>query len=172
MTVGDAAAAARRLNMERTAATGFMLASVSEFWSARAELRNFLMGRVLPGFGQLMNATSVVDLRVLDDDDVERVVTKRFEQCREIADAHGTRLVALVPPVLESRDGAEGLLRAGRRAGVTVFAPVRSGTYSTDFYRDAGFHLNTVGAKRFTTEIMDSLHDTLERIIGRSAAAM
>jgi hypothetical protein len=172
MTVGDAASAARSLNMARTAATGFMLASVSEFWSARAELRNFLMGRVLPGFGQLMNATSVVDLRVLDDDDVERVVTKRFEQCREIADAHGARLVALVPPVLESRDGAEGLLRAGRRAGVTVFAPVRSGTYPTDFYRDAGYHLNTVGANRFTTEIIDSLHATLERILSRSAAAM
>jgi len=163
MTAADAAR--RALHMHPTAGTGFVLASLSNFWSARAEIRNFVLGRILPDFGELMSATAIVDRTAIVEDEIERIATARFEQCRELADAYGVRLIALVPPLLNSIDGARGLARAGRKADLTVFAPVQSGTYPASFYRDAGFHLNPSGAEQFSREIAEPLHALLDHTV-------
>jgi len=157
MTARDAVTATRALHMHPTQATSFVLASVSKFWGARAELRNFVLGRAMPDLVRLMNFSSVVDPNVIQDDNVERAAAPRFERLRELAAAHGVTIVALVPPVLDPADGTRGLVRAGERAGMTVLTPVPSGAYPRTFYRDAGFHLNATGARVFTDTLVKFL---------------
>jgi hypothetical protein len=153
MTVPDAASAAMALHMHPTQASSFMLASVSRFWGVRAEIRNVLLGRVIPDLGRLMNFSSVVDRNPIRDDSVERIAADRFGRCRDLAAAYGVTVAALIPPVLNPSDGSGGLVRAGQRTGVRVFAPVASGAYPRGFYRDAGFHLNATGARAFTNAL-------------------
>ena len=169
MTDSDAVMYATR--MHPTAGTGFMLAAVSNFWGARVEIRNFVLGRILPRFGELMSATSIVDRSILKDDDVERIATGRLEDLRVLAAAYDARLVVMVPPVIEPNDGSEGLARAARRTGLAVFAPVRSGTYPASLYRDGGFHLNAIGATRFTDELLDPLRAVLDQTIVQAPSA-
>ncbi len=168
MTDSDALLYAMR--MHPTAGTGFMLAAVSNFWGARVEVRNFVLGRILPRFGEFMYATSIVDPNVLKDDEVERIATGRLERLRDLTAMYDARLIVMVPPVLNPNDGSEGLARAARRAGLTVFAPVRSGTYPASFYRDAG-HLNAAGAQKFTAELLDPLCAILDQTIVQATSA-
>ncbi len=161
----DSDAVARAAHMHPTAGTGFMLAAVSNFWGARAEVRNFVLGHILPRFGELMSATAVIDASVLKDDEVERAAASRFQELRDLAAAYDARLLVMVPPVIDPNDGSEGLIRAGRRSRLTVFAPVRSGTYPESFYRDGGFHLNAIGATRFTDALIAPLHAALDAAV-------
>jgi len=165
MTTRDAAAAARELHMHPTEFTSFLFASLSKFWGTRAEIRNVVLGRIMPDVERLMTYSSVIDPSVIKDEEVERLVTARLGRMRELTDAHGARLLALVVPVLNPVDGARGLMNAGARAGVPVLAPVNSGTYPATFYRD-GFHLNSTGADRFTRQLVEPLQSTLDETVG------
>jgi hypothetical protein len=160
MTARDAAAAARELHMHPTQITNFMFASLSTFWGTRAEIRNVVLGRIMPDIDRLMTASAVIDRSEIKDAEIERIVAARLARMRELTDAHGARLLALVVPVLDPVDGARGLVNAGRQAGVPVLAPVTSGTYPATFYRD-GFHLNSTGADRFTQQLVEPLQSSL-----------
>jgi hypothetical protein len=171
MTTADAIRATRELHMHSTEAASFVLASVSKFWGARAEIRNFLLGRLMPDLGTLMNFSSVVDPTVLHDDDVERAAYEPLQRSRDLAERYGARLVALIPPILDPVDGAAGLERAGRRAGVLVIDPVASGTYPASFYRDAGFHLNATGRSDYTAALAPALRRIFSGMAQRAHTA-
>jgi hypothetical protein len=111
----------------------------------------------------------VADPTIIGDDAVERIAVDRFEQCTALAARYGVHVVALVPPILHAPDGSSGLIRAGRRAGMPVFAPVASGAYPAGFYRDAGFHLNATGAREFTNALATYLPANLDRVSASSA---
>ncbi len=158
---GDALAAARDLHLNPTQTASFLLASVSRFWGARAEVRNWLLGRFMPDLGRLMNYSSVVDTTPKSEETMKLLAAPRLERVRRLAEQYNVRLIALVPPIGDPQDGTVGLAEAGREAGVPVFAPVRSGSYPMSWYRDAGFHLNQVGAARFTSELISRLPHVL-----------
>jgi hypothetical protein len=165
MTTRDAAAAARELHMHPTEGANFLFASLSKFWGTRAEIRNVVLGRIMPDIDRLMTYSAVISTAEINDAEIERVVAVRLARMRELTDAHGARLLALVVPVLNPVDGAKGLVNAGAQAGVPVLAPVNSGTYPSTFYRD-GFHLNSTGADRFTEQLVEPLQSTLEKTVG------
>jgi hypothetical protein len=169
MTRGDAARATLALHMHPTRATSFLLASESKFWGARAEIRNFLLGRVMPDLVTLMNISTVGGSSQIDDETIEQAAAPHLERCRRLAAAYGAVIVALVPPVLQPHDGAAALVRAGERAGVEVLVPVTSGRYPAAYYRDAGFHLNATGAHAFTTTLGSTLPEALSTIAARTA---
>jgi len=172
MTAGDAARAAVALRMHPTQATSFVLASLSRFWATRVEVRNVLLGRLMPDLADLMDYSSVVDRTPLRDDAVERIASERIARCRDLAAGYGAHVAALVPPVLDTADGTPALARAGTRAGVHVFAPVASGSYTRDFYRDAGFHLNGRGAHAFTQALTRSLQVELHAALDPAAGVV
>jgi len=169
MSTRDLPAAAHDLGLSATQATNLLFANVSKFWGARAEMRNFVLGRLMPDLGRLMDFSSQTDPRPLVDDEVEQVVRARLERLKAMTDAHDSRLVILLPAVLELQDGAAGFLRAARAAGVRTLRPVASGTFGPQLYRDAGFHLNPVGASIFTDRLIPVLQDELARDPGLRA---
>src|SRR5438445_5635719 len=110
MSTRDVPAAAYDLGLGATQATNLLFANVSKFWGARAEMRNFILGRTMPDLGRLMDFSSQADPRPLVDDEVERVVRGRLARLKAVTDADAIRLLVLLPAVLEAHDGAHGFL--------------------------------------------------------------
>ena len=160
----DVPAAARELGLNATQATSLFFANISKFWGVRAELRNFVLGRLMPQLGQLMDYSSVTDHRRIPDADVERKARTRILRLKALAAAHGARLVVLLPPLLEAHDGSDGFVQAARTAGVPALVPVTSGTFGPQLYRDAGFHLNPTGAAAFTERLIPALRNELASV--------
>jgi hypothetical protein len=161
MTAVDVPAAARDLGLNATQTTNLALSNVSKFWGARAELRNFVLGRLMPDLGRLMDFSSVVDTRTIVDDEVAPVAQERIARLKALTDANGATLVILLPAVLNPQDGAAGLVRAASAVGVPTLRPVESGAFAPQLYRDAGFHLNQVGASEFTARLIPALRQQL-----------
>jgi hypothetical protein len=162
MSRADLPRVARDLDMHPTQATDLMFAGVSKFWSARAEMRTFVLGHLMPDLGTFLNFSSAVDRRPMIDADITPVLQQRVARMRDTVAAHGTRLVLLVPPMLNAQDGSAGLIRAAQADQVAVLRPVASGTFGPELYRD-GFHLNAEGAARFTDRLIPELAGALSR---------
>jgi hypothetical protein len=124
MSPADLSAAARDLSLNATQTTNLVFARASKFWGVRAEIRNFLLGRLMPDLGRLMNFSSVADLRPLLADEVERVATGRIARMQALASEYGARLVVLIPVMLDTKDGNGwlGLMNAARGANVSADA--------------------------------------------------
>ncbi|HUR33041.1 MAG TPA: hypothetical protein VM032_04550 [Vicinamibacterales bacterium] len=153
---------ARDLGMHPTDATGLMLAGVSKFWGARVEMRNFVLGRLMPNLGAFMNASSAVDRRPMIDAVIEPVLATRIARMREVTARYGSELVLLVPPLLDPADGSNGLMAAAAGDAVRVLRPVTSGSFGAELYRD-GFHLNESGAALFTERLIPALRGELSQ---------
>jgi len=170
MSTVDLPRVARDLGMHPTDATGLMLAGVSKFWGARVEMRNFVLGHLMPNLGEFMNASSAIDRRPMVDADIEPVLSARIARMREVTDAYGSELMLLVPPLLNPEDGSNGLMTAAAENRVRVLRPVTSGSFSAQLYRD-GFHLNEVGAAQFTDRLIPALRGELAHQLQASYVA-
>jgi hypothetical protein len=159
-SMADLPAIARDLDLHPTQATDLFFANVSKFWGTRAELRNFVMGHLMPQVGTLMGALQPVNRKPMDNGEVTAVTRPRIERLKKLADDHGTELVLLIPPMLNPDDGAAGLMEAAKGEGVPVLVPVASGSFAADLYRD-GFHLNQTGAALFTERVIEPLKQEL-----------
>jgi hypothetical protein len=160
--LADVPAAARDLRLNPTQTASFALSNVSKFWAARAEIRNFVLGHLMPDLGQLMDYSSVVDTHPAVESDVARVARDRIARMKALAAANGAELVIVVPAVLNANDGAEGILRAAAATDTPALRPVVSGTLGKTLYRDAGFHLNATGAAAFTARLIPVLQRQLD----------
>lgn len=163
--------AARELNLNATQTTNLVVANTSKFWGARAEMRNFLLGRMMPDLGALMNFSSVVDHNTLMAEEVEPIAAERIARLTELTDSYGARLILLMPVTLDTGKGTGwlGILQAAERKRVTALMPAPSGTFGRDMYRDAGFHLNPTGAAAFTEMLIPELHKTLDSVLATLA---
>jgi hypothetical protein len=157
LSTRDVPAAARDLNLSATQTSSLAFANVSKFWAARAEMRNFVIGRLMPDLGRLMAFSSVADLTPIEDDAVAVAVSDRIARLNEVVSSHGGRLVIVLPAIANAQDGSAGFMRAARALNVTAVQPVASGTFGLHLYRDAGFHLNPDGAASFTEELIPAL---------------
>jgi hypothetical protein len=163
MSAKDLPAVARDLDLNATQTANLVFAKASKFWGARAEIRNFLLGRFMPELGQLMNYSSQADRQKLDVDEVERIAGERIRRLRTLAVEHRARLVVLIPVMLGSNEGRAwiGLINAARSNGVTPLMPAAAGSFAPNMYRDAGFHLNATGATAFTDVLIPALRKEL-----------
>jgi hypothetical protein len=116
-----------------------------------------------------MHLSNMADRHQLIDDEVESVVHGRIARLKALADAHDAQLIFLLPPVLEpgGTDGANGFLRAARAVSVATLRPIPAGTLGLPFYRDAGHHLNPVGASLFTEKLIPILRDQFTSMVTR-----
>lgn len=166
----DSLDAARALQFNPTQAANLVFANISKFWGARAEIRNFVMGHLMPNLGDMMNYSSVVDATPVVDEEIRRKVRPRVETLRQLAQSYHARFVVLLAPVLTNLDGAKGLMDAAADAHVPALRPVVSGSLGPELYRDAGFHLNPAGAGRFTERLIPALRGELSRLSLRADA--
>jgi len=163
--------AARDLNLNATQTTNLVIANTSKFWGARAEIRNFLLGRMMPELGALMNFSSVVDPNTYTAEEVEPVAAERIARLNELTDSYGARLVMLLPVILDAKNGTAwlGVLHAAERKRVTSLMPAPSGSFPRHLYRDAGLHLNPTGAAQFTDILIPELQKTLNSLLATLA---
>jgi len=167
MGTADLLDAARDLHLNATQTANLVAANMSKFWGARAEIRNFLLGRLMPDLGALMNFSSVVEAHGLTAEEVEPIATERIARLNTLTDAYGARLVVLLPVVLDPSKGTDwlGILRAAERNRVTAIMPAPQGSFARQLYRDAGFHLNATGAAEFTEKLIPVLQATLSSVM-------
>ena len=159
--IADLPDATRDLGLNATQSANLLVSNVSKFWGVRAEMRNFVLGRMMPDLGRLMDFSRVVDSRPFVDDRVAQIVTARIARLKALTTAHNAELIIVLPTVLNAEDGAAGFMRASAAAGVTTLRPVASGAFGADLYRDAGFHLNPKGADEFTGRLVPVLRQRL-----------
>lgn len=171
MDTPDLLDAARDLNLNATQTTNLVVANTSKFWGARAEIRNFLLGRMMPDLGALMNSSSAVDPYDVTAAEVEAIAAERIARLNELTDSHGARLVVLLPVLLDKKnnDAWLGMLNAAERQRVTALMPAASGSFPRHLYRDAGFHLNPTGAAAFTDKLIPELQKTLNSMLATLA---
>jgi len=163
ISTADLPAVSRDLGLNATQAADLVCSNLSEFWGARAEIRNFVLGHVMPDLGQLMTFSSVVAVPP-SDEDVAAIARQRIVRLDTLIRSHGARFVVLLPAIRMRQDGSAGFLSAAQETGVTTLRPVVSGTLDADLYRDAGFHLNPAGAAVFTERLMPVLKEHLAAV--------
>ena len=156
MGTRDLPEAVRDLNLNATQAANLAFANVSKFWGARAEMRNFLIGHVMPDLGRLMAFSSTADPR--RSRRCRRTGRPRADcEAERVGQRHGGRLLIVLPVLAEPQDGSAGFMRAAQAQHVSALRPVPSGTFGLHLYRDAGFHLNPEGAAAFTDQLIPAL---------------
>jgi len=100
MSAGDTLAAARDLRLNATQTADLAVSSVSKFWGARAEMRNFVLGHLMPDLGPLMDLSSEVDTRTIEDGEIAAAAVERIARVKTLTDANDAQLVILVPAML------------------------------------------------------------------------
>jgi hypothetical protein len=159
----DLPALSRDLHWSSTELAGSFVAHVSEFWAERAELRNFVLKYLVPDIERLTNVfTSRPQLGPLRADHIEPLLRDRIAKLRDLVEAHGARLVLVVPPTppVPDNDGWLGVVRASRALHVSMVEPLPPDAFSLQDYRD-GFHLNDAGAERYTSLLVPELQQLL-----------
>jgi lysophospholipase L1-like esterase len=86
----------------------------------------------------------------------------RLEQLRELCQAHGAKLIILLPPTPSSEDTIREMTIAAQRARVDTLVPIDPAALSVRYYQPDELHLNSEGAQLFTTALATFLPQTLD----------
>jgi lysophospholipase L1-like esterase len=86
-----------------------------------------------------------------------------LEQLRELCQAHGAKLIILVPPTPSSEEAVRQMTLASQKAGVDALVPVDPTALSAKYYQSDELHLNSAGAALFTTALAERLPQTVVR---------
>ena len=141
-----------------TKTSGLLFARYSLFFAGRNSLRNFVLNRLQPAYGELLHGFTTVPAPELTDAKVLQLAAPRLEQLRRLCNENGIQFAFLLPPGFG--DGGQGLIQAGINSGTTVLAPVSLNAWDKDQFRD-GFHLSKTGSERFTKLVSEKVRLTL-----------
>jgi hypothetical protein len=149
---------AKETGADRNRTSSLALANLSFFYGARAEIRNWVLGRILPDLPALTHGLQSVP-RGLTGDILRDVATQRLERLRQLCQDHGAELVFVIPPSNEDM-GAAAVSEAAALHGVQVVIPIAPGVLPLSDYSDR-FHLNPNGASKFTPALASELRQVL-----------
>lgn len=162
----DTLALASDLKLDRTATSNLVLAHASTFWDTRSAMRMQILNHIIPHLEDLFLFLSPRP-GIPDRHDLEEVSIPRLQRMRELCEAHGAKLILLLPPTLSSESAVAEMARAAHTVGVDVSVPIDPAALSARFYQRDGLHLNREGAVLFTSALAKDLpekilsHDTL-----------
>ena len=150
---------ARDVGADRNRTSVLALDNVSFFFGARAQIRTWILGKILPDLPRL---TSLFHGKA---DPVYRVppdlARTRLGRLRAVCQHYGTTFVLTVPPTRQESDAdIRAVEAAGSAQGVPVLVPVHLGVLPVSDYSDF-IHLNSQGAARFTPLFADSLRQVV-----------
>ncbi len=158
----DLPAVIRVTHMDSTAASDFVLAHYSEYYSTREIMRGFVLSRVLPSIGELLhNRLGNFRDPNLDDAQLRQVASKRLAALSQLCRENSSQFLLVVPPTYQR--GAVTIAQVGREQGTPVLVPVADGEFDASYYQSDGLHLNEKGAQEFTTRLAESLLAELRR---------
>ncbi len=141
---------AREIECDRTQASGFYLAKASRFYSSRAEIRSWLLGRLIPRFGDLRRDLAPRPSPGPPDDEALDKLRRRLEDLAAIAEDTGVRLLVVVPPTLGAVSREDLVHRVAKGSAVPIFLPLSSDRTTEADYEPDAYHLNPAGAVRFS----------------------
>lgn len=160
----DTFALASDLHLDRTAASNLWLAHVSAFWDTRSAIRTQVLNHFVPHLEDLFLLASPRPA-IPEGRAFEEITVPRLQRMRELCEAHGAKLILLVPPTLSSEAAVREMADAARAAGVEASVPVDAAALSAKFYQPDGIHLNREGAFLFTSALAKDLP---ERIVAQN----
>lgn len=163
----DTLAVASDLHLDRTATSNLLLAHSSAFWDTRSAIRMQVLNHVVPHLEDLF---SLVNQRpaIPEGREFLEMSMPRLQRLRELCEAHGAKLILLVPPTLSSEKAVNQMAAAAQAAGVDVSVPIDPATLSAKFYQRDGMHLNQDGAVLFTSALAKDLP---EKVMARETLA-
>jgi len=162
----DTLAAASDLHMDHTATSNLWLAHVSTFWDMRSAVRMQILNHIIPHLEELFLFLSPRP-GIPDRHEVEEITIPRLQRMRELCEAHGAKLILLLPPTLSSEGAVAEMARAANSVSVDVSVPIDPAALPAKFYQRDGLHLNREGAALFTAALAIDLP---ERIANQNRA--
>jgi len=93
----------------------------------------------------------------------QTIASSRLKKLRELCEAHGAKLILLVPPTLSSQEAVRQMAIASQKAGVDALVPIDPTALSARYYQPDELHLNSQGAALFTAALAEFLPQTVVR---------
>jgi len=143
---------------DRNRTSSLALANLSFFYGTRAEIRNWVLGKILPDLPILTRSFHPTQKKP-PADLLRELTTQRLERLRQLCQRYEAKLVFVVPPSNEDA-GADIVSRAAASIGVEVLIPIAPGVLPLSDYSDR-FHLNSNGASKFTPPLAAGLRQTI-----------
>jgi hypothetical protein len=158
--------AARAMRYDLTQTSSLAFAHFSLFYAGRNNLRNFILNKLDPRYGELLHSLVTQRAPVVMSAEAARISTERLAAIDRLCRSHGTRFVYFVPPALG--DDAESVIAAIRNSGLPVLEPFKVNELASSYFRD-GFHLNERGASVLTRKLAEELRSQLSETSVRAA---
>jgi hypothetical protein len=148
------------LHLDRTATSNLWLSHASTFWDTRTAVRMQILSHIVPHLEDLFLLLSPRP-GIPQRHDLEETTVVRLQRMRELCEAHGAKLVLLLPPTLSSERAVAETARAAHNVGVDVSVPIDPAVLSARFYQRDGLHLNHDGAVLFTSALAKDLPEKI-----------
>ena len=158
----DSLSVASDLNMDRTATSNLLLAHASVFWDTRSVLRTQVLRHAVPHYEDLVTFLKPQPA-VPPAPQFQAIANPRLEQLRALCQAHGAKLIILVPPTPSSEGAIHQMTIASQKAGVDALVPIDPAVLPTEYYLSDEVHLSPEGAALFTTALAEYLPQTIVR---------
>jgi hypothetical protein len=152
----DSFSMASDLNMDRTATSNLVLAHSSVFWDTRSLLRTQILRHTVPHYQELVSLLRPQSV-IPPGSRFEATANSRLEQLRALCEAHGAKLILLVPPTPSSEDAVRQMTIASQKADVDALVPIDPAALPDKYYLSDELHLNSEGAVLFTTALAEFL---------------
>jgi len=157
----DTLAVASELEMDHTATSNLLLAHSSVFWDTRSVVRTQVLCHLVPRCKELFLLLKRQP-PIPPAMEFQTIASPRLERLRELCEAHGAKLIILVPPTPSSEDAVRQMTIAAQRARVDSLVPIDPDTLSARYYQPDELHLNSEGAQLFTSALATFLPRTVE----------
>jgi len=158
----DALGVASDLEMDHTATSNLLLAHSSFFWDTRSVIRTQILCRVVPHCKELFSLLKRQP-PMPPAKEFQTMAITRIERLRELCEAHGAKLIILVPPTLSSEYAVHQLTIAAQGTRVDTLVPIDPAALSAKYYQSDELHLNSEGAQVFTSALAAFLPRTVDR---------
>lgn len=142
------------LGMSRTATSDLLLARYSAFWNTRSIFRRRILRRLIPHFE---DAFGWREHTIPTGREFQAMVASRMRTLRELCEAHGARLIFVIPPKLSSESTVREMVGALQQARVEALVPIDPAALPARFYQRDAIHLNPEGAALFTAALATDL---------------
>lgn len=149
---------AKETGADRNRTSSLALANLSFFFGTRAEIRTWVLGKMLPDLPLLTRNFHPAPKKPAADV-LRELTTQRLERLRQLCQRYAAELVFVVPPSNED-GGADIVSRAAASIGVDVLIPIAPGVLPLSDYSDR-FHLNSNGASKFTPPLAAGLRQAI-----------
>jgi lysophospholipase L1-like esterase len=157
----DTLGVASDLEMDRTATSNLLLAHSSVFWDTRSVIRTQILCHIVPHCKELFLLLKRQP-PIPPATEFQTIANSRLRRLRELCEAHGAKLIILVPPTPSSEDAIREMTAAAQRARVDTLVPIDPATLPARYYQPDELHLNSQGAQLFTSALATFLPQTVD----------